>query len=98
MTTTQRRRVSWSNLQDFDCALLGSLGFSTKFLVSKTGLTQHQVTYRLHKANVSRMAFRNGESPEALALLRRHRSVAEGVLRSRLPRTHFVGPKHQGAA
>lgn len=98
MTKTQPRRVNWANSDDFDVALLGSLGFSTKFIVARTMMTPHQVTYRLQKANVSRMAFRNGDSPEAQALLRRHRSVAEGVLRSRLPRVNWTGPKHQGAA
>jgi len=69
----------------FDAALLGSLGFSNRFIAQKTGLSQGQINYALRKADVWRMQFRNGESPEAKALLRQYRNVAESTLRDRWP-------------
>lgn len=69
----------------FDAALLGSLGFSNRFIHSKTGLSFGQINYALRQANVYRMQFRNGESPEAQSLLRQYRNVAENTLRNRWP-------------
>lgn len=69
----------------FDAALLGSLGFGNIYIQRRTGLTNGQITYTLRKANVRRLEFRRGESPEAQALLRTYRSVAESTLRNRWP-------------
>lgn len=85
------RYVSWSNGQDFDCVLLGSLGFSSRLIERKTGLTMGQIGYRLKKASVRRLDFRNGVSPEAAVVLRQHRTIAEPVLRRRLPETPARG-------
>lgn len=69
----------------FDAALLGSLGFSSKYIQRKTGLTTGQITYTLRKANVYRREFRDGESPEAKALLRHYHDVAADTLQRRWP-------------
>jgi hypothetical protein len=66
--------------EDYECALLGALGFSSRYIQSKTGLRNGQITYRLRKAQISRMDFRNGQSVYAKLVLRNMRSVAEPKL------------------
>ena len=61
--------------EDYECAHFGALGFSTRFISHETGLRPGQITYRLKKANLSRMAFRNGESIYARLVLRNMREV-----------------------
>jgi hypothetical protein len=56
------RRVDWNNTEDVQCAILGSLGMSTKCISDKTGLSPCQVTYRLGRANIRRVDYRNGDS------------------------------------
>lgn len=57
------RLVDFSNnADDFQAVLLGSLGFSTNCIASKTGLSGGQVIYRLGKAGVRRMDYRNGDT------------------------------------
>jgi hypothetical protein len=68
------------NRADYECALLGALGFSTRYIQSKTSLRTGQITYRLRKAQVSRMDFRNGQSVYAQMVLRNMRAVAEPKL------------------
>src|SRR5206468_7940248 len=68
------------NREDYECALLGALGFSSRYIQSKTGLRNGQITYRLHKAHIRRMDFRNGDSVYAKMVLRNMRSVAEPKL------------------
>jgi hypothetical protein len=68
------------NRADYECALLGALGFSTRYIQSKTSLRTGQITYRLRKAQVSRMDFRNGQSVYAQLVLRNMRAVAEPKL------------------
>jgi hypothetical protein len=72
---------------DFRCALLASLGFSTNMICDQTGLRPHQVTYRLHKGELKRSEYRNGTSAVAQALLRQHTDIAEPVLRKQLTKT-----------
>jgi hypothetical protein len=72
---------------DFECALLASLGFSTHMICDKTGLRPHQVTYRLGKGEIKRSDYRNGSSPVARAMLRQHTDIAEPVLRAQLQKT-----------
>jgi hypothetical protein len=59
------------NQEDFQAALLGSLGFSTAFIQARTGLCPSQIGYRLGKARIRRLAFRNGQSPVASYVLGR---------------------------
>ena len=66
--------------EDYDCALLGALGFSSRYIQSKTGLRNTQIQYRLRKAQISRMDFRNGDSIYARLVLRNMRAVAEPKL------------------
>ena len=66
--------------EDYECALLGALGFSSRYIQGKTGLRTGQITYRLRKAHISRMDFRNGQSVYAKMVLRNMRAVAEPKL------------------
>lgn len=75
------RRVNWQDGDDFECAHLGALGFSTTHISSHTGLSAHQITYRLHKAGIRRVDFRNGTSPFAQIVLDLTRKKTVGMLR-----------------
>lgn len=66
---------------DYACALLATLGFSTALICKKTGLSPCQVSYRLQKARLSankmgRTDFRNGESPMADMVIRVTKKMA----------------------
>jgi len=56
------RRIYWTADEDLQCAILASMGFSTKMICDRTGLSPCQVAYRLHKAKIKRAEYRNGES------------------------------------
>jgi len=65
------RRVDFLGEQvDFNCALLGQMGFGTGYIAQQTGLSKGQVLYRLRKAAVRRAQLRRGESPYASLLVR----------------------------
>lgn len=68
---TKPQRVTWTTDSELQCAILGALGFSTKFIMAETGLTQCQVSYRLGKGRIKRADYRNGESDMAEMVLRR---------------------------
>lgn len=81
------RRVDFLNeVDDHTCVFLASLGFSTRYICSRTDLSESQVLYRLKKAGLtkenhaSRSDFRNGESPMARLVLGQVREVAEEQL------------------
>jgi len=73
---TVARRVNLIEGEDFRCALLGSLGFSTRCIMKHTDLTPSQIGYRLRMGGIRRADYRNGESPVATALMKRARTVA----------------------
>lgn len=55
--------------EDFECAMLGSLGFATNYIMEQTGLSFGQVIYRLGKAGIRRMDFRHGKTAMARFLI-----------------------------
>lgn len=57
--------VNWTSNEDLQCAILGAIGFSTKFIAEKTGLTPCQIGYRLNKGRIKRADYRNGQSDMA---------------------------------
>jgi len=65
------KRVTWSTDEELECAILGALGFSTKFIMERTGLTHCQVGYRLNKGSIKRADYRNGQSEMAERVLNR---------------------------
>lgn len=61
--SAQPKRVDFTkNETDLAVVVLGMMGLSNKCIKRKTQLTNCQVTYRLHKAGVKRLDYRNGES------------------------------------
>lgn len=70
-TRTKPLKVQWASNEDLQCAILAGLGFSTKMIMERTGLTACQVTYRLHKAEIKRADYRNGESAMAQRIIER---------------------------
>lgn len=75
---------------DHDCALYAAMGFSTKFIAEKTGLSDCQIGYRIAKAGLttengtSRMDFRNGTSPFCRPLLSAARRFVDQDLKKHL--------------
>lgn len=78
------QRVRLFHGKDFLCALLGSLGFSTKFIMGRTALTPGQISYRLRRAGVKRSDYRNGESSLSTTILVRARPVAIPAVKAHL--------------
>jgi hypothetical protein len=71
------RRVDFRMYEeDFECAYLGALGRSTRNITARTKLTPGKVTYRLRKAHIRRIDYRDGTSDIAL--------MVEDFLRSRI--------------
>jgi hypothetical protein len=62
---TPHRKVNILVGADFLCCALGQLGLSTETIAAQTGLSVHQVTYRLGVGHVKRADYRNGTSPIA---------------------------------
>jgi len=81
---TLPRKVELLKGDDFKCALLGSLGFSTKLIMEHTELSPGQVGYRLRKGGIRRMDYRNGESALATTMLQKARVVAIPVVKEHL--------------
>lgn len=70
--------------EDFEAALMGSLGQSAAAISAKTGLTKGKVTYRLRKAGVRLGDYRSGESTIARLVLRNMRPSLERELHAHL--------------
>ena len=84
---------------DFRCALMGSLGFSTRHIIEHTGLTPSQVCYRLRLGGIKRSDYRNGNSAVASSMLRKARVIAvpvvEDHLREFIAASATAGPSEQ---
>lgn len=74
----------FKNRKDFDCALLGSLGFSTRCIQTKTGYSKSQITYRLHKCSVRRSDYRDGISPVSKMVIQQTANVAPKYLKKKI--------------
>lgn len=66
---TKPIRVTWTNDDELRCAILAGMGFSTKFIMEETGLTQSQIGYRLKKGQIKRRDYRDGQSAVAERVL-----------------------------
>jgi len=72
------KKVDWrNNLDDIRVVIMGKLGLSTKAIIRDTGFTPCQVAYRLSKASVRRLDFRNGESNMARIVLQKCGTMAK---------------------
>lgn len=78
------RSVDLLDGDDFECVLLASLGFSTRLIQKRTGLTHGQVAYRLRRAGVKRADYRNGESSLSSSVYRNSRSLAMPAVEAQL--------------
>ena len=81
---TKPRAVQLLAGDDFRCALMGSLGFSTRHIMEHTGLTPSQVCYRLRLGGIKRSDYRNGSSAVANSMLRKARVIAVPVVEEHL--------------
>jgi hypothetical protein len=72
-TTTPKAKPRFVNFalydEDYECAFLGAMGFSTRYISTQTHLGGGQVNYRLKKAHIRRMDYRNGTSAFAQIML-----------------------------
>lgn len=84
MSRTNPKRVNWTSDEDLQCAILGALGFSTKYIGEQTGLTNCQITYRLGKGSIKRKDYRNGESDMAQRVIQRAMPNRPADIRSTL--------------
>lgn len=66
---TKPQRIHWTSDEDIRCAVLGGMGFSTKMIAENTGLTNCQISYRLHKGNIKRRDYRDGTSDVAARVM-----------------------------
>lgn len=57
-----RHHITFLDATDLEVAVRGALGQSTKAIQMKTRLTPCQITYRLAKAGIKRIDYRNGET------------------------------------
>ena len=83
-TKTKPRAVQLLAGDDFRCAMMGSLGFSTRHIMEHTGLTPSQVCYRLRLGGIKRSDYRNGNSAVASSMLRKARVIAVPVVEEQL--------------
>jgi hypothetical protein len=94
MKNNQVRRVDFfDNSQDYEAAFLGSLGFSTRCIMRHTKLRPGQITYRLKKAAIRRIDYRDGNSDTASMILRHMRPSLEKELSHYLRDTLLTQPK-----
>jgi hypothetical protein len=77
--------------EDFQAVLMASMGLSDAAISGATGLTGGQISYRLRKAkdvlnapNLTRRAFRSGESPIARTMVNKVAGVVKDKLTSTL--------------
>lgn len=74
MSKTKRqapRRVDWFIYdEDFECAFLGAIGRSNRCIIARTKLTPGKITYRLKKAQIRRLDYRDGYSEIAMIVER----------------------------
>jgi hypothetical protein len=70
-TNHKPRRVDFFAIdEDYEAAFLGSLGFSTRCIQGRTKLSPGQITYRLRKAAIRRVDYRDGTSEIATMVMR----------------------------
>lgn len=72
------RRVDFFGIsEDYETAFLGQLGFSTRCIQRHTRLRPGQIAYRLRRAHIRRVDYRDGTSDTATIVLRSLRGALE---------------------
>ena len=67
--------------EDFQCVVLGALGFSADNIGQQCGLSRGQVYYRMRKAGLRLRDYRDGRTPVAKAVVRHAKGYAVQVVR-----------------
>jgi len=62
--------------ETYQAGIMGLMGMSTKAIMARTGLRQHQITYRLHRTGVRISDYRNGTGPVAEFILNKAQHFA----------------------
>ena len=57
--------INYRSHETFFCLHLGALGFATKLIERRTGLSHSQISYRLHRAGIRLRDYREGTTPIA---------------------------------
>lgn len=70
------RKVKLVEGEDFTCALLGSLGFSTRYIMEHTEFSTGQISYRLRLGGIKRSDYRDGKSTLSGTIMKRARNIA----------------------
>lgn len=83
-TPVNARRVNLLQGEDFHCAMLASLGFSSRLIQSRTGLSNGQIAYRLRMGAIKRQDYRNGDSQLADRILSQSHRVAVAEVRAHI--------------
>ena len=83
-TPVNARRVNLLQGEDFHCAMLASLGFSSSLIQLRTGLSPGQIGYRLRMGSIRRQDYRNGNSQLADRILSQSHRIAVSEVRSHI--------------
>jgi hypothetical protein len=83
-TPLHPRRVNLLQGEDFHCAMLASLGFSSHLIHKRTGLSKGQIAYRLRMGAIKRQDYRNGHSMLADRILSQSHRVAVTEVRAHI--------------
>jgi hypothetical protein len=83
-TPVHARRVNLLHGEDFHCVMLASLGFSSRLIQSRTGLSTGQIGYRLRMGSIKRRDYRNGDSQLADRILNQSHRIAVSDVRSHI--------------
>lgn len=83
-TPVHARTVNLLHGEDFHCAMLASLGFSTRLIHSRTGLSPGQIGYRLRLGAIKRQDYRNGDSQVADRILSQSRRVVASEVQAHI--------------
>ena len=75
------RRVNLLRGEDFHCVMLAGLGFSSRLIQTRTGLSSGQIGYRLRIGSNKRQDYRNSDSQLADRILNQSHRIAMSEVR-----------------
>jgi len=70
--------------KDYEAAILGSLGFSARYIAERTGLSVGQTYYRLKLSGVHLRDYRNGVGPVVKHVMQNARPYATRGVEARI--------------
>lgn len=87
-------RITFMDENDLEVVILGECGWHTKAIAAKTNLTMSQVQYRLTKALVKRLDYRNGLTQNSHVIADWWRKSAGPSIKRDLT-TKWRNPRHE---